>query len=132
MTVDTHIGIIRTVAGNGEPGLSGDDGPARAACLNEPKAVIVDGQGNLLIADSENHVIRKVDRLTGMIGAVAGCPMPSSSQPVTAGQKGPSPDDEDPFESDPSAEGAFSQQTDLSGTVRYVAPGAAHMKRFGG
>ena len=52
MNVDTRIGTIITVAGNGTAGLSGDGGPALAACLNEPKAVCVDGQGNVLIADS--------------------------------------------------------------------------------
>ncbi len=133
MTVDAHIGLIRTVAGNGEPGFSGDGGPALAACLNEPKAVILDGQGNLLIADSENHVIRKVDCMSGHISTVAGCPVLPSSPPATAGLEDACSRDEDPLSgAGTSVHGAFSQQTDLSGTVRYVVPGAGSMKRFGG
>ena len=37
MNIDTRLGTIRSVAGNGTPGCSGDGGPALAASLNEPK-----------------------------------------------------------------------------------------------
>ena len=65
-------GYITTVAGNGEPGLAGDGGPATLASLNEPKNVEFDQEGNLYIADSENHVIRRVDRDSGIIQTIAG------------------------------------------------------------
>ena len=52
-------GMIVTVAGNGEPGHSGDGNLAITACLNEPKNLCFDGEGNLFIADSENHAIRR-------------------------------------------------------------------------
>ena len=71
MSVDARTGMIRTVVGSGEAGWSGDGGAAVAARLNEPKAVALDHDGNLLIADSENHVIRKVDRRSGLITTVA-------------------------------------------------------------
>ncbi len=48
-------GTIGTLAGTGEPGYSGDGGPAVAACLNEPKNLALDGLGNLYIADSESE-----------------------------------------------------------------------------
>ena len=68
--VDT-AGIITTVAGSGEAGFSGDDGPAVEARLNDPRGVTADGAGNLFIADTNNHHIRKVD-VAGIITTVAG------------------------------------------------------------
>jgi uncharacterized protein (TIGR03437 family) len=53
-------GVISTVAGSGTSGFSGDGGPAIQAQLNNPNGVAVDQAGNLYIADTENHVIRKV------------------------------------------------------------------------
>lgn len=118
--------IIETVAGNGEPGYTGDGGPARAASLNEPKGLCVDQAGNLYIADSENHVVRRVDLRTGVITTVAGVSTAGTTEPI------PSPpaaeasvtEDEDPF-ADVSGDAtkAYSQVTDHSGTVRYVTGG---------
>ncbi|MER3423678.1 MAG: hypothetical protein C4293_11045 [Nitrospiraceae bacterium] len=67
MLVVTKSGTIGTIAGNGEPGFAGDGGSALAASLNEPKNVVLDSSGHLYIADSENHVIRRVDLETGII-----------------------------------------------------------------
>ena len=64
-------GVITTVAGNGAGGYSGDDGSATAAQLNNPFGVTVDGTGNIYIADTQNHRIRKVDT-SGVITTVAG------------------------------------------------------------
>ncbi|MBO9542534.1 IPT/TIG domain-containing protein [bacterium] len=63
-------GILTTVAGNGITGFDGDGGPATAAKLNNPQGVAVDAQGNLYIADTDNHCIRKVTN--GVITTVAG------------------------------------------------------------
>jgi len=63
-------GIITTVAGNGLAGSSGDGGPATVAALNSPRGVAVDGAGNLYVADSGNHRVRKVS--AGVISTVAG------------------------------------------------------------
>lgn len=68
--VDTN-GIITTVAGNGSRGYSGDGGPATNTPLNFPPAVAVDSFGNLLIADLDNHRVRKVST-NGIITTVAG------------------------------------------------------------
>src|SRR5205823_1064587 len=70
--VAAATGIIMTVAGNGQPGFSGDGGPATAASLNFPISVAVDEDRNLYIADSLNHRIRKVASATGSITTVAG------------------------------------------------------------
>jgi sugar lactone lactonase YvrE len=64
-------GIITTVAGNGTPGYSGDDGAATNASLNQPTDVAVDAIGNLYISDPLNHRIREVGT-NGIITTVAG------------------------------------------------------------
>ena len=63
-------GNITTVAGNGQQGFFGDGGPATSAALNQPAAVALDAAGNLYIADSGNHRIRKVSG--GTISSFAG------------------------------------------------------------
>ena len=52
-------GTITTVAGNGSIGFSGDGGPATSASLRAPTGVAVDSAGNLYIADTCNHRIRR-------------------------------------------------------------------------
>ena len=64
-------GIITTVAGNGTGGFSGDGGDARNAQLRNPQGVAVDSAGNLLIADTGNRRIRRVNA-SGNIQTVAG------------------------------------------------------------
>ena len=70
--IDAGTGIITTVAGNGTGGFSGDGGPATDAGLLTPQDVAVDAQGDLVIADSGNGRIRRVDAATGVIATVAG------------------------------------------------------------
>jgi sugar lactone lactonase YvrE len=62
-------GIITTVAGNGSPGYSGDDGLATRASLNQPAAVAMAADGTLYIADSYNNRIRKVAPARARAGA---------------------------------------------------------------
>ena len=70
--VDVNTGTITTVAGNGSQGYAGDGGAATSAELNQPGGVRVDSAGNLFIADTANHVVRKVVAGTGTIITVAG------------------------------------------------------------
>ncbi len=58
-------GDIYTVAGNGGLGFSGDGGPATHAKLGNPALTIVDGSGNLVIADDDNNRVRVVAARTG-------------------------------------------------------------------
>ncbi len=76
---------ISTVAGDYSAGCgySGDGGPATGAQLNQPYGVAVDGSGNILIADSENFVLREVSASTGNISTFAGVTEPD---PNHAGQ----------------------------------------------
>ena len=64
-------GVITTIAGTGEPGVSGDGGPATQAQLTWPTGVAVDALGNVYVADQGNHRVRKIDA-GGVITTVAG------------------------------------------------------------
>jgi sugar lactone lactonase YvrE len=64
-------GRLIVIAGTGEGGFGGDGGPATRALLNGPHDLAFDAEGRLLIADSYNHRIRRVDR-QGIITTVAG------------------------------------------------------------
>jgi DNA-binding beta-propeller fold protein YncE len=63
-------GIASTVAGTGEDGYSGDGGPALAARLLHPHDIALQLDG-VVIADSHNHVLRRVDWTTGTITTIA-------------------------------------------------------------
>jgi len=78
-------GVISTVAGTGVAGYSGDGGLAIHAQLNMPYGIIPDNDGNLLIADSDNNVVRKIGR-DGIIHTIAG-----NGQPGYEGDGGASP-----------------------------------------
>ena len=65
-------GLIATVAGTGSPGFSGDGGQATVAQLNAPTALAIDSAGNLYIADTRNHRIRRVGATSQAIHTVAG------------------------------------------------------------
>jgi streptogramin lyase len=70
--VDAHTNVIRTVAGCGEPGYSGDGGPATRARLNEPYGIAVDRAGNVYVADRHNHCVRRIDAASGIVTTFAG------------------------------------------------------------
>ena len=64
-------GIARHIAGTGETGFSGDGGPALKAQFNFPNHLVADATGNLFIADTANHRVRKIST-HGVITTVAG------------------------------------------------------------
>lgn len=63
---------LHHLAGTGKQGYAGDGNDARQALLAGPKGVTVDRDGNILLCDTENHVIRIVDRSTGNIETLIG------------------------------------------------------------
>jgi hypothetical protein len=77
---DSGNHVIRTVSPAGEVvtvagtvGVSGSaDGPASAATFNAPAGLALDGAGGLLVADSENNALRRVDLSTGTVTTLAG------------------------------------------------------------
>ncbi len=64
-------GVITTIAGTGDGDFSGDGGQAKNAKLHLPQGIAIDANGNILIADSENHRIRQID-VSGVITTIAG------------------------------------------------------------
>jgi len=73
--LDLKTKRITLVAGNGLKGYRGDGGPAIEASLSAPHELLFDRKGDLYIAERDNHVIRKVDMMTGIISTVAGTGM---------------------------------------------------------
>ena len=69
-TLFLNAQIITTVAGNGTPGFSGDNGQATAAQIGSAIGIAVDPNGVMYIADG-NHRIRKVNA-SGVITTFAG------------------------------------------------------------
>jgi DNA-binding beta-propeller fold protein YncE len=72
LRVVDRAGRIRTVAGTGDAGFSGDGGPALKATFRGPKHISLDTDGSVLITDTENHVIRRFIPASGRIERVAG------------------------------------------------------------
>ena len=70
--VDPRTGIISTIAGTTARGYSGDGGPALAAVFDAPKEMAIDRDGSLLIVDTENHAIRRIDHRTFIVSNIAG------------------------------------------------------------
>ncbi len=70
-------GVVNTVAGNGNQGFGGDNGPATQAQLDTPTGLAVDAAGNLYIADSNNNRVREVTG--GNITTIAGTGAPGYS-----------------------------------------------------
>ena len=79
--VNALTGAITTIAGDGQGGYSGDGGSATSAELDDPLGVAVDAQGDLFIADTNNHSVREVSSATGVISTVAGDGTPGYTQP---------------------------------------------------
>src|SRR5205823_4149907 len=66
-------GLISTVAGTGEKGISPDGLPAMRSQLWSPGRLAFDRDGSLFIADIGNARVCRVDRATGLLRTVAGC-----------------------------------------------------------
>ena len=88
-------GIIYTIVGNGTHGYSGDNGPATAAEISYPENVVLDGCGNIYIADFNNARVRKVTNppvlavptisLSGTPSAIAGSMVTVNATVTNAG-----------------------------------------------
>jgi sugar lactone lactonase YvrE len=72
---------LARVAGTGVTGFSGDGGPALTATFNGPKGIAWSSDQSLVVVDTENHAIRRVDLKAGTIDTLIG-----------TGQRGDGPD----------------------------------------
>ncbi len=70
--MDLGAGRIHHVAGTGKSGFEGNGGPAKDAMLKGPKGIAIDADGNVWLADTESHSVRKIDAKTGTLELVAG------------------------------------------------------------
>jgi len=69
--IDSTTRIITTAAGTGVASYTGDGGPGAAATFNTPQRIALDPSGNLYVADTLNHAIRRIDpaqRVTTVLG----------------------------------------------------------------
>lgn len=72
LVIDAERREVRTFAGTGKAGFSGDGGPAHQARMRYPEGLFVAPNGDVFFADVANHRVRKVDARTGVIDTVAG------------------------------------------------------------
>lgn len=78
--IDAESRSVRTLAGNGTPGYTGDGGDARTATFGSdptaafdgPISLSLDEAGNAYVGDRFNHVVRMIERKTGVISTIAG------------------------------------------------------------
>jgi hypothetical protein len=76
--IDT-AGVFHILGGDGMSGYDGDGGPAKSAHFNTPNALAIDLDGNLLISDNSNNVIRKIDMTSMVVSTVVGNGTPGYS-----------------------------------------------------
>jgi len=82
-------GLVSDVAGTASCGYGGDNGPASAASLSGPMGLVRDSAGNLVFADSQNCLVRRIDAATGIISTIAGTVPDPDVHCGFAGDNGP-------------------------------------------
>lgn len=75
--VDADTGIVSTIAGNGRPGYAGDGRSGAEVQFQQPHSVVLDGTGGLLVADTRNHRLRRIDLDSGIVETISGTGEPA-------------------------------------------------------
>lgn len=70
--IDGASGVVSTLAGNGSAGFAGDGGRGSDVRFRQPHSVVLDGRGGLLVADTGNHRIRRIDLASGIVQTISG------------------------------------------------------------
>jgi sugar lactone lactonase YvrE len=70
--VELATNRLTTIAGTGEETYAGDGGPALAAAFSAPHEIRFDSDGNLYVVERDAHVVRRIDRRTGLVSTLAG------------------------------------------------------------
>jgi hypothetical protein len=73
-------GYLRTIAGTGQEGFSGDGGLATKARIG-PVAITTDEDGNVFLAEYSNNRVRRIDAKSGLIRTIAGNGLPHRPPP---------------------------------------------------
>jgi trimeric autotransporter adhesin len=94
--VDARTGVVTRFAGNGKQGFRGDGEPPLNASFHNAATIALDKGGNLLIADSGNCRMRRVERSTGIVRTVAVTGEVRQDGSCKAGNLELSPDPSDP------------------------------------
>jgi DNA-binding beta-propeller fold protein YncE len=74
LRLELKTGVVKTVAGSGRKGHSGDGGLATQAALDEPYEVRFDSAGNMYFVEMVGQIVRRVDAATRRIDTIAGTP----------------------------------------------------------
>ena len=115
-------GLMRTLAGDTtELGYSGDGGHALAATWAGPKGIRCDAMGNVIVTDTENHAIRRIDRSTGFVTTIAGGRLGGHGDGGPATQAGM----DRPHGAEIAADGSIYIADSNNHRVRVVQPGSA-------
>ena len=70
--IDAGSGIVTTIAGNGQPGFAGEGKSGKLVQFKQPHSVVLDGVGGLLVADTVNHRLRRIDLASGKVDTICG------------------------------------------------------------
>jgi DNA-binding beta-propeller fold protein YncE len=70
--IDGRTGVVTTIAGNGAAGFAGDGESGGRVQFKQPHSVVLDGNGGLLVADTVNHRLRRIDLDTGTVETISG------------------------------------------------------------
>ncbi|MCA9137166.1 MAG: hypothetical protein KDB00_10415 [Planctomycetales bacterium] len=85
--IDSASGIIETLAGDGVAGFRGDGGPGNLARFDQPHSIVLDGAGGVLVADTKNHRLRRIDLESRLVTTVSGNgqpKLPTEGQPAAS------------------------------------------------
>jgi len=96
--IDIKRNIVTTLAGTGKPGYQGDGGDALSATFGSdpsarfdgPISLSLDEEGNIFVGDRMNHVVRSIERKSGLIATIAGNPKTVKGLNNNLNEKNPS------------------------------------------
>ncbi len=95
--IDLGEGVVTTLAGNGTPGYAGDGKAARMATFggdptarfDGPISLSLDEEGNIYVGDRFNHVVRMIERASGVISTIAGHREVGKEEPTDPSERDP-------------------------------------------
>lgn len=70
--IDARTRLVTTIAGDGTEGFAGDGSTGSEVSFRQPHSVVLDGAGGLLVADTANHRLRRIDLETGIVATISG------------------------------------------------------------